>query len=344
MLGQRPGRGSSCDRSGHRSIRSFQPPTTDPDQNPAPRALYVLLWVAWYRPAWWSAGVRVVNPLRALHRLVLRVARLPIAGCARCRAGWGTGRRPWGWPFSSGWSWSGRPGRSGVVGGFLLGTPPHHRRRDRLRPGWSSEVTRFEVYSVAVARWLDRAAGRRAGAGAAHPFRGLKRVVPAPGLVAVLAVWWGSRCFTGSAGTPWWATTSQLAAALGVPAQHWHDAPRADRAVRSTENRGMGRAGEHADRSRWATRSPITRRCCWWRVPWAGATGGSSGCTRCRGARALLIAAIQGAAILVGHVVGARRATTACLGAGDDRDGSNRSDDQTRRRQERRRRRRQRRR
>src|ERR1700754_1402569 len=55
----------------------------DPDANPAPRALYVLLWVGvvpaslLLGPVW-----RVVNPLRLLHRLVATALRLPVQGSA----------------------------------------------------------------------------------------------------------------------------------------------------------------------------------------------------------------------------------------------------------------------
>jgi len=81
----------------------------------------------------------------------------------------------------------------------------------------SSEVTPFEVYSSLVGRWSG-GRGRRERSCATLPR--LKRIVPAPGLVAVLRGVGGSTVF--HAGTPWWATTSQLAAArLAVPARHW---------------------------------------------------------------------------------------------------------------------------
>jgi len=204
-------------------IRAFAG-ATDPDQNPAPRALYVLLWVGLvpagmvFGPVW-----RVVNPLRALHRLVCAVARLPIAGLRPLP------RRLGYWPAAvglAGFVWlelvPDARADPAVVGGFLLGYAVLITAAAIVYgPGWFERGDPFEVYSSLVGALAP--VGRRAGGRELelrNPFRGLNGIVPAPGLVAVLAVWWGSTVFDGVSGTPWWATTSQLAAArLGVPAQ-----------------------------------------------------------------------------------------------------------------------------
>jgi hypothetical protein len=194
----------------------------DPDHNPAPRALYVLAWVGVVPvslvcgPVW-----RGVNPLRALHRAVCAVLRLPVTGSRPLP--------PWlgYWPAALGlaafvWLELVPEQRDDprVVGGFLLGYAVLVITASAVfGEHWFERGDPFEVYSTLVGalaplvwrpgRWLP---------GLANPLRRLAEVPAGPGLAAVLAVWWGSTVFDGLSGTPWWATVSQRSGAeLGVP-------------------------------------------------------------------------------------------------------------------------------
>lgn len=199
----------------------------DPNHNPAPRALYVLLWVGMvpaslvFGPVW-----RVLNPLRALHRGLSTVLRLPPAGYRELPPALGY------WPAALGLTvfvWlelvPGARADPPVVGGFMAGYAVLITAGAlRYGPSWFDRADPFEAYSSLVAALSP--VGRAGYPGNHHevelrnPFRGLNAVRPAPGLVAVLAVWWGSTVFDGVSGTPWWATTSQVAAAAsGIPVE-----------------------------------------------------------------------------------------------------------------------------
>jgi hypothetical protein len=189
----------------------------DLDHNPAPRALYVLGWVGvvpvslLFGPVW-----RAVNPLRALHRLLCATLRQPVAGRREPPETLGY------WPAAAGlagfvWlelvpEWRSDPA---VVGGVLLGyavlvTGPAMVFGER----WFDTGDPFEVYATLVGALapVDWAPGRR-GPRPVNPLRGIAAIPPAPGLVALLSVWWGSTVFDGLIGTSWWATTSQRAVA-----------------------------------------------------------------------------------------------------------------------------------
>ncbi|WP_028934289.1 hypothetical protein [Pseudonocardia spinosispora] len=191
----------------------------DPNHNPAPRALYVLLWVGivpaslLFGPVW-----RALNPLRALHRAVAAALRLPVDGAREL-----PGRTGY-WPAAFGltvfvWLELVPDARAEpfVVGTFIaayvvLTTAAATVYGQR----WFDRGDPFEAYSTLVASLspVGRGPGRR------NPFVGLNTVTPGPGLVALLAVWWGSTVFDGVSGTPWWATTGpKLARASGIPAE-----------------------------------------------------------------------------------------------------------------------------
>jgi len=198
----------------------------DPNHNPTPRALYVLLWVGLvpaslvFGPVW-----RVVNPLRSLHRGLVTVLRLPPDGYRELPKGVGY------WPTALGlaafvWLELVPDARAepAVVGGFVAGYAALITGAAlRYGPSWFECADPFEAYSSLVAALSPVGRGGPGAHGPVelrNPFRGLNAVTPAPGLVAVLAVWWGSTVFDGVSGTPWWATTSQLAAArTGVPTE-----------------------------------------------------------------------------------------------------------------------------
>lgn len=190
----------------------------DPDLNPAPRALYVLLWVGivpaslLFGPVW-----RVANPLRLLHRLVAGALRLPRDGTAPLppRLGYA--------PAAAGlaafvWLELVAPERDlpAVVAGFLLlYALAHLAAALRFGERWFERGDAFEVYSAltgalsAFGRLDDGRLGVR------NPLRGLAAVPVAPVLVGVLAVWWGSTVFDGLVGWIGWAAVRQ---AVPVPA------------------------------------------------------------------------------------------------------------------------------
>jgi hypothetical protein len=188
----------------------------DPDANPAPRALYVLLWVGvvpaslLFGPVW-----RVLNPLRLAHRLLAGLLRRPVAGSPPRRVGY--------WPAAAGLLVFVAlelvvPDRDvpAVVAGFLLGYGVLHTGAAlRFGAGWFERGDAFEVYSVLTGALAP--IGRLTGEGTdvgriglRNPLRGLAAVPLAPGLIGFLAVWWGSTVFDGLTGWPGWR-------ALGLP-------------------------------------------------------------------------------------------------------------------------------
>ncbi len=179
----------------------------DPDANPAPRVLYVLLWVGvvpaslLLGPVW-----RVANPLRLLHLLGALALRVPVDGTARLPARLGY------WPAAAGllvfvWLELVAPERDrpAVVAGFLLVYAlVHVGAALRFGARWFDRGDAFEVYSTltgAVSAFGRLSDGR---VGVRNPFRGLAAVPVAPGLVGFVAVWWGSTVFDGLTGWVGW--------------------------------------------------------------------------------------------------------------------------------------------
>jgi hypothetical protein len=157
-------------------------------------------------PVW-----RAVNPLRAAHRLVCAALRVPLTGWrpAPARLGY--------WPAAAGlaalvWlelvpGWHDKPP---VVGGFaLLYALAVTGAAVVYGEDFFARGDGFEVYSTLVGA-LAPARG--------NPLRALVAVSPEPGLVAVLAVWWGSTVYDGLHDIPWWRHTRLvLAEATGWP-------------------------------------------------------------------------------------------------------------------------------
>ncbi len=181
----------------------------DPNVNPAPRALYVIVWVGLvpasllFGPVW-----RLVNPLRGVHRVLASVLQLPVNGVRPVPAGVGY------WPAAASlaafvWLELVAPDRAEpiVVGLFLLGYGfVHVAAALRYGSGWFARGDGFEVYSdlIAALSPLGRRVDRRLVL--RSPLQGLAGVPVAPGLIAVIAVWWASTVYDGLTGTAFWAT------------------------------------------------------------------------------------------------------------------------------------------
>ena len=175
----------------------------DPDANPAPRALYVLLWVGLVPaslllgPVW-----RVLNPLRLLHRAAAAVLHRPVTGTTPLPAMLGYR------PAAAGllafvWLELVAPERDrpAVVAGFLLAYAVAHTGL-ALRYGerWFDRGDAFEVYSALTGAMAPFGRLEDGRPGLRNPFRGLAALQVAPGLVAFVAVWWGSTVFDGLSG------------------------------------------------------------------------------------------------------------------------------------------------
>jgi hypothetical protein len=179
----------------------------DPDANPAPRALYVLLWVGivpvslLLGPVW-----RVVNPLRLLHRLGATALRLPVQGVAPLPDRLGH------LPAAAGllafvWLELVAPGRDrpAVVAGFLLAYAVVHTVAAlRFGARWFDRADAFETYSVLTGALAPIGRLDNGRIGLRNPLRGLAAVLVAPGLVGFVAVWWGSTVFDGLTGWIGW--------------------------------------------------------------------------------------------------------------------------------------------
>ncbi|MFI1940128.1 hypothetical protein ACH44C_23610 [Streptomyces purpureus] len=178
----------------------------DPARNPAPGALYVLLWVGLIPaslllgPVW-----RLLNPLRTLHRLL--PARHPRPLPPRLGL----------WPAAAGllaFTWlelvAPEPTSPPVLLAFLgAHTAVHLIGAARHGDRWFAHADAFEVYSTLLARLSPL--GRRADGQLVlrNPFHGLDATPPTPGLVAALCVLLGSTAYDGFSDAPSWITTVQ---------------------------------------------------------------------------------------------------------------------------------------
>ncbi|WP_406161552.1 hypothetical protein OG298_32605 [Streptomyces sp. NBC_01005] len=187
----------------------------DPDRNPAPGAVYVLLWVGLVPaslllgPVW-----RPINPLRTVHLLVCRaLGRDPAAG-RPLPAELGL------WPAAAGllaFTWlelvAPDPASADALLVFLGGyAGVHLAGAARYGAGWFDRGDAFEVYSGLLARLSPlgrRPADRRLVF--RSPFNGLDATPQAPGLVATVCVMLGSTAYDGFSDSPSWITTVQTA-------------------------------------------------------------------------------------------------------------------------------------
>ncbi|WP_370411370.1 hypothetical protein [Streptomyces fradiae] len=193
----------------------------DPDRNPAPGAVYVLLWVGLVPaslllgPVW-----RLINPLRTLAAL-LPAHRPPRPVPAR------VGIRP----AAAGlllFTWLELVAPDNTATPVLLTALAVHTAVQLLGavrhgPDWLAHADPFEVYSSLLARLSPL--GRRADGRLVlrSPFNGLDATPPGPGLVATVCVLLGSTAYDGFSDNPRWLTLLQtsplgrtLTATLGL--------------------------------------------------------------------------------------------------------------------------------
>jgi hypothetical protein len=187
----------------------------DDEANPAPRVLYVLLWVG-------------VVPASLLLGPVWRTIKPPACAATacslRCAAvhpvplpGSDTNRQPSGSVPSSGWN-SSPP---------VATSPPSSRRFLLLYAAIHTVArgcgtARAGSTGATPSRVLEPR-GRTGAGGVGRRVSGCgtrcaasRRYGPAPGLVAFVAVWWGSTVFDGLSGWPGWAGVRAVLPVPGV--------------------------------------------------------------------------------------------------------------------------------
>ncbi|MFF0553606.1 hypothetical protein ACFYUL_32105 [Streptomyces sp. NPDC004311] len=183
----------------------------DPARNPAPGAVYVLLWVGLVPaslllgPVW-----RLLNPLRTLHRLTARALRrrtpyrpLP------ARLGQ--------WPAAAGlfaftWLELVSPDPASTITLLIALTSyavVQLLLAARFGERWFDDGDAFEAYSTLLARLSPL--GRRDDGRLVlrNPFHGLDATPERPGLVATVCVLLGSTAYDGFSDNPAWIDTLQ---------------------------------------------------------------------------------------------------------------------------------------
>ncbi|WP_327377219.1 hypothetical protein OG393_26605 [Streptomyces sp. NBC_01216] len=179
----------------------------DPDRNPAPGAVYVLLWVGLVPaslllgPAW-----RLLNPLRTLHALLPhpRAPRPLPAGLGIRPAAAGL--------LAFAWLELAAPApasTTALLGLLVVHTTVQFLGAARHGPDWFARADPFEVYSSLLARLSPL--GRRTDGRLVlrSPFHGLDSTPRTPGLVACVCVLLGSTAYDGLSDNPRWLTTLQ---------------------------------------------------------------------------------------------------------------------------------------
>ncbi|MGA4944904.1 hypothetical protein [Streptomyces cinereoruber] len=186
----------------------------DPDRNPAPGALYVLLWVGLvpasllFGPVW-----RLLNPLRALHSLQSPRNPRPLPAVLGIR------------PAAAGlllFTWlelvaPDNTSRATLLTALALHLGVQLLGAARYGDRWFAHADPFEVYSSLLARLSPL--GRRADGRLVlrSPFDGLDSTPRLPGLVATVCVLLGSTAYDGISDNPRWITTLQTSPLGPVP-------------------------------------------------------------------------------------------------------------------------------
>ncbi|MEV0986338.1 hypothetical protein [Streptomyces sp. NPDC049949] len=185
----------------------------DPARNPAPGAVYVLLWVGLVPaslllgPVW-----RLLNPLRTLHRLCHRLPR-----ARRRHAHAPLPARLGQWPAAAGlfgftWLELAAPDPASTTTlliALALYTAAHLALAARFGERWFADADAFEAYSALLARLSPL--GRRSDGRLVlrNPFHGLDATPERPGLVATVCVLLGSTAYDGYSDNPSWINTLQ---------------------------------------------------------------------------------------------------------------------------------------
>ncbi|MFE2140909.1 hypothetical protein ACFXA3_04005 [Streptomyces sp. NPDC059456] len=184
----------------------------DPGRNPAPGAVYVLLWVGLVPaslllgPVW-----RLLNPLRTLHRLGRRLPRARRHAPAPLPARLGQ------WPAAAalfGFTWlelaAPDPASTTTLLTALTGyAVVQLALAARFGERWFADADAFEAYSALLARLSPL--GRRSDGRLVlrNPFHGLDATPERPGLVATVCVLLGSTAYDGYSDDPSWINTLQ---------------------------------------------------------------------------------------------------------------------------------------
>ncbi|MFE2012732.1 hypothetical protein [Streptomyces sp. NPDC059491] len=178
----------------------------DPRRNPAPGALYVLLWVGLVPaslllgPVW-----RLLNPLRAVHALRPPRHPRPVPAALGIR------------PAAAGlllFTWlelvaPDNTSRTTLLVALGVHTAVQLAGAARHGERWFAHADPFEVYSSLLARLSPL--GRRSDGRLVlrSPFHGLDSTPQTPGLVATVCVLLGSTAYDGLSDNPRWITTLQ---------------------------------------------------------------------------------------------------------------------------------------
>ncbi|MFG2982604.1 hypothetical protein ACGFYQ_15315 [Streptomyces sp. NPDC048258] len=183
----------------------------DPARNPAPGAVYVLLWVGLVPaslllgPVW-----RLLNPLRTLHRLLRRARRRPGSDHPLpTRLGQ--------WPAAAGlfaftWLELAAPDPASTTT-LLIALTVYATTQlllaARFGERWFDDGDAFDAYSALLARLSPL--GRRSDGRLVlrNPFHGLDATPERPGLVATVCVLLGSTAYDGFSDNPSWINTLQ---------------------------------------------------------------------------------------------------------------------------------------
>ncbi|KOU18245.1 hypothetical protein ADK51_29400 [Streptomyces sp. WM6368] len=204
----------------------------DPAHNPAPGAVYVLLWVGLVPaslllgPVW-----RLLNPLRTLHRLLSRALHRPEPGCgpgpapdpdsdpdaAPARGHHPLPARLGQWPAAVGlfgFTWlelvAPEPASTTTL---LIAITAYATAQlllaARFGERWFVDGDAFEAYSTLLARLSPL--GRRSDGRLVlrNPFHGLDATPERPGLVATVCVLLGSTAYDGFSDNPSWINVLQ---------------------------------------------------------------------------------------------------------------------------------------
>nr|WSX54770.1 hypothetical protein OG409_29220 [Streptomyces sp. NBC_00974] len=190
----------------------------DPARNPAPGAVYVLLWVGLVPvslllgPVW-----RLLNPLRALHRLLSRLKH-PVARPLPARLGQ--------WPAAAGlfaFTWlelvSPDPASTTTLLIALTGyAAVQLLLAARFGERWFAVGDAFEAYCALLAALSPL--GRRSDGRLVlrNPFHGLDATPERPGLVATVCVLLGSTAYDGFSDNPSWINAIQTSPLGRTPA------------------------------------------------------------------------------------------------------------------------------